>query len=58
MPVLSSCREGVCGTCETAVIDGLPDHRDHVLSADEHASGEMMMPCVSRCLGDRIVLDL
>lgn len=58
VPVLSSCREGVCGTCETAVIEGAPDHRDHVLSDDEHASGEMMMPCVSRCLGDRLVLDL
>lgn len=56
--VLSSCQEGVCGTCETAVLEGEPDHRDHVLSDDERASGEMVMPCVSRCRGERIVLDL
>ncbi|KAB2813283.1 oxidoreductase [Pimelobacter simplex] len=56
--VLSSCQEGVCGTCETVVLDGEPDHRDHVLSDDERASGEMVMPCVSRCRGARIVLDL
>jgi ferredoxin-NADP reductase len=56
--VLSSCQEGVCGTCETAVLEGEPDHRDHVLSDEERASGEMMMPCVSRCRGARIVLDL
>lgn len=55
---LSSCREGVCGTCETAVLAGVPDHRDHVLSADERTVGDVMMPCVSRCLGDRLVLDL
>ncbi|MBU2693694.1 PDR/VanB family oxidoreductase [Pimelobacter sp. 30-1] len=56
--VLSSCQEGVCGTCETVVLEGEPDHRDHVLSDDERASGEMVMPCVSRCRGTRIVLDL
>ena len=56
--VLSSCQEGVCGTCETVVLEGEPDHRDHVLSDDERASGEMVMPCVSRCRGARIVLDL
>lgn len=56
--MLSSCQEGVCGTCETAVLAGEPDHRDHVLSDDERMSGEMVMPCVSRCRGERIVLDL
>jgi ferredoxin-NADP reductase len=55
---LSSCQEGVCGTCETPVISGTPDHRDHVLSDEEKASGEVIMPCVSRCRGDRLVLDL
>ncbi len=58
IPVLNSCREGVCGTCETVVLEGVPDHRDEVLSPEERASGETMMPCVSRCLGPRIVLDL
>ena len=35
--VLASCMEGVCGTCETEVIDGDVDHRDSVLNEDEKA---------------------
>lgn len=58
VPALSSCAEGVCGTCETRVVDGVPDHRDQLLSDEERASGEVMMICVSRCRGDRLVLDL
>jgi ferredoxin-NADP reductase len=56
--VPSSCREGVCGTCEVAVVGGRPDHRDHVLSAGERASNRMMMACVSRACDGRIELDL
>ena len=56
--VLSSCREGVCGTCETEVLDGTPDHRDVLLTADEREAGETMMICVSRSNGGRLVLDL
>jgi ferredoxin len=56
--VLSSCLEGVCGTCETAVLEGTPDHRDSLLSADERESNEYMMICVSRSLSERLVLDL
>ena len=57
--VLSSCTEGTCGTCEIAVLGGDQiDHRDAVLSDEEHASGEMMMVCVSRCKGGRLLLDL
>ncbi|MGP3776186.1 PDR/VanB family oxidoreductase [Streptomyces sp. SDT5-1] len=55
---LTSCREGVCGTCETAVLDGVPDHRDQLLSEEERAAGDVMMICVSRCRGDRLVLDV
>ena len=55
---LSSCLEGVCGTCETAVVEGEPDHRDSLLSEDEKAAGDYMMICVSRCHGARLVLDL
>jgi ferredoxin len=55
---LSSCREGVCGTCETGVLAGEPDHRDRVLSDEERAAGDTMMICVSRCRGDRLVLDV
>lgn len=56
--VASSCREGICGTCETAVLDGVPDHRDEVLDESERAAGEVMMICVSRAAGARLVLDL
>lgn len=53
-----SCEEGVCGTCEVRVLEGEPDHRDVVLSADEKAANSSMMVCVSRCTGRRLVLDL
>ncbi len=56
--VLYSCTEGTCGTCETDVLEGDPDHRDSLLTAEERAAGETMMICVSRCRGDRLVLDL
>lgn len=55
---LSSCLEGVCGTCETAVVEGEPDHRDSLLTDDEKAAGDYMMICVSRSRGERLVLDL
>ncbi len=53
-----SCLEGVCGTCETRVIEGEPDHRDSVLSASEKASNQTMMICVSGCKSERLVLDI
>lgn len=53
-----SCQEGVCGTCETRVLSGIPDHRDSVLSASERASNKTMMVCVSGCKSERLVLDL
>ncbi|WIX90695.1 PDR/VanB family oxidoreductase [Amycolatopsis sp. DG1A-15b] len=56
--VLSSCREGTCGTCETGVLGGTPDHRDSVLTADERLENEVMMLCVSRSCSPRLVLDL
>ncbi|MFC9913286.1 PDR/VanB family oxidoreductase [Streptomyces sp. NPDC127197] len=56
--VLYSCTEGTCGTCETDVLDGTPDHRDSVLTDEERTAGETMMICVSRCRGARLVLDL
>ncbi|MFF3490511.1 PDR/VanB family oxidoreductase [Streptomyces sp. NPDC002795] len=55
---LTSCREGVCGTCETPVLEGTPDHRDQLLSEEERAAGDVMMICVSRCQGERLVLDV
>jgi ferredoxin-NADP reductase len=55
--VLSSCREGTCGTCEQMVIEGEVDHRDTVLDDEEKAANDCMMVCVSRCKGPRLVLD-
>jgi ferredoxin-NADP reductase len=56
--VAYSCMEGICGSCETRVLEGCPDHRDAVLSASEKASNKMMMVCVSGAKGGKLVLDL
>lgn len=56
--VPSSCQQGVCGACETAVIDGICDHRDLVLSEAEKASNKMMMICCSGSLTPELILDL
>lgn len=56
--VVSSCRNGVCGTCETRVLEGEPDHRDLILSDAEKAAGDTMMICCSRAKTPRLRLDL
>jgi tetrachlorobenzoquinone reductase len=56
--VPSSCTEGVCGTCETKVLNGDIDHRDMVLTAIEKKSNQCMMICVSRAKSGELVLDL
>lgn len=56
--VAHSCREGVCGTCETRVLEGVPDHKDNILSARERASNKVMMICCSGAVSDTLVLDL
>lgn len=53
-----SCEVGVCGTCRTALLDGLPDHQDSVLSAAERQANDCFMPCVSRARSAALVLDL
>jgi ferredoxin-NADP reductase len=58
LPVLSSCREGTCGTCETAVLAGEVDHRDTLLTEAERAAHDTMFICVSRAAGERLVLDI
>lgn len=55
---LSSCEQGTCGTCETTVLSGVPDHRDSILADHERSAGDCMFPCVSRSCTDRLVLDL
>jgi ferredoxin len=56
--IMSTCSKGTCGTCEVRVLEGEPEHRDSVLSPEERSENTLMMPCVSRCLGERLVLDL
>ncbi|MCC6006172.1 MAG: oxidoreductase [Rhodobacteraceae bacterium] len=56
--VETSCEDGICGTCETRVLEGTPDHRDSVLTRKEREANRTMMVCVSRCKGGRLVLDL
>lgn len=56
--VPTSCTEGTCGSCETPVLDGVPDHRDVVLSDEEQEANQTMMLCVSRAKSARLVLDL
>lgn len=53
------CRGGACGQCETDVLeyDGEIIHRDHWLEPEEHRSGKKIMPCVSRFVGKKLVLD-
>jgi ferredoxin-NADP reductase len=53
-----SCEEGICGSCETRVLEGEIDHRDSVLSPDERLHNKVMMVCVSGCKSKRLVLDL
>ncbi|NSC24007.1 oxidoreductase [Streptomyces albus subsp. chlorinus] len=53
LPVASGCREGVCGSCELALLDGEPEHRD-----DIGAPRGRMYPCVSRAVSERLVVDL
>jgi vanillate O-demethylase ferredoxin subunit len=56
--VPSSCREGICGACETRVLEGVPDHRDALLSESERAACNTMMICCSGAKSGTLVLDL
>jgi ferredoxin-NADP reductase len=53
-----SCSEGICGSCETRVLEGEPDHRDSVLTPEQRAANRVMLPCVSGCRTERLLLDL
>lgn len=53
-----SCTEGICGTCETRVLEGIPDHRDRILTDAERAANEKMMICCSGSRSEKLVLDL
>jgi ferredoxin-NADP reductase len=58
IPAPHSCLLGVCGTCETKVLRGIPDHRDSVLTAKEREDGKTMMICCSGARSDKLVLDI
>lgn len=53
-----SCEQGVCGTCLTRVKAGTPDHRDQYLEPHEQAAHDQFLPCCSRAVSPRLVLDL
>jgi vanillate O-demethylase ferredoxin subunit len=58
VPLLTSCEQGVCGTCLTRVLAGQPDHRDLYLTPEEQAANDQFTPCCSRSRSRRLVLDL
>jgi ferredoxin-NADP reductase len=53
-----ACAEGVCGTCETRLLEGVPDHRDQFLNKEEHAANKTIMICCSGAKSRTLVLDL
>lgn len=53
-----SCREGLCGTCETSVCGGEPEHLDYVYPPSERPTLRTMLVCVSRARSERLLLDL
>lgn len=56
--VAYSCQQGICGTCETKVLSGIPDHRDMFLNEDEQNSNTVILVCCSRAKSPKLILDL
>lgn len=56
--ILTSCEQGVCGTCITRVLEGDIDHRDMYFTDDEKAANDQFTPCCSRAKSAVLVLDL
>jgi vanillate O-demethylase ferredoxin subunit len=56
--ILTSCEQGVCGTCITRVLQGECDHRDLYFTDEEKAANDQFTPCCSRAKGAMLVLDL
>jgi vanillate O-demethylase ferredoxin subunit len=56
--VSTSCEQGVCGTCLTRVLDGVPEHHDQYLTPEEQAANDQCLPCCARASSARLVLDL
>jgi vanillate O-demethylase ferredoxin subunit len=55
---LHDCKRGDCGICQVEVVEGVPDHRDFILTDSQKAAGKLMQICVSRSKTPRLVLDL
>lgn len=55
---MHDCQKGECGVCQVTVLDGVPDHRDTVLSDSDRTSNKVMQICISRSKSPRLVLDL
>ncbi len=55
---IHDCKRGECGVCQVGVIEGIPDHKDHILSDSERAENKVMHVCISRSKTPRLVLDL
>ena len=55
---VTSCEQGVCGTCVVRVLEGVPEHYDIYLTAEEQAANDQMTPCCSRSKSPLLVLDL
>lgn len=56
--LLTSCEQGICGTCVTRILEGTPEHRDLYFDEDEHAANDVFTPCCSRAKSKLLVLDL
>ena len=56
--IITSCGEGVCGTCITGVLEGEPDHKDFYFTEEEQALNNQFTPCCSRSKSGVLVLDL
>lgn len=55
---IHDCKRGDCGVCNVGVIEGVPDHKDHILSDSERAANKSMQVCISRSKTPKLVLDL
>jgi vanillate O-demethylase ferredoxin subunit len=56
--VALSCEQGICGSCITGVLAGIPDHRDEVQTPSEHAANTLINVCVSRSKSAELTLDI
>jgi len=53
-----SCEHGVCGTCLTPVLEGIPEHRDLYQTEEEKEKNLFITPCCSRARTNSLVLNI